>query len=163
MSILVLDDFELEPVYLIGIYTNMESYRLAFHLNQVLNIQLKRSEKDIMFYDKDGEVANFPFFLFHNEEEDIHFTLIENKASIEKQKNSADALDLFVDLPSISIEEKHLIPEASSVNYFFKIETELLEFDDFDHLIPVIKKIPRIITVQYIDYEGLKNKNNLIF
>ncbi len=163
MPKLILDDFDLEPIYLIGIYTNMESFRLAFYLNRELGIQLKRSENDMMLYGKDGETTNFPFFLFHNEKEDILFTLIENKASVERKSKDDEQVDLFTSLPSLDIEEKYLIPEEETVDYFFKIETELLESYDFDHLISLIKKIPQIITVRSIDYEGLKNKNNLIF
>lgn len=142
----------------------MESFQLAFHLNRVINIGLKRSENDMMFYDKDGEPANFPFFLFDNEKEDIRFTLIENKVSIKRHNSDKITLDLFASLPSlINTEEKYLIPEESSIDYFFKIETDLFESSDFDHLIPLIKEIPKIVTVRHIDYEGLKNKNNLIF
>jgi len=163
LSKLVLDDFELDPMYIIGIYTNMEAYRLAFYLNQALNIHLKRAENDMAFYDRDGEETNYPFFLFYNEKEDVQFTLIENKISIEEQVNDNNVLNLFANLPLLVTKEKILVPEESAVDFFFKIETELLEVDDFDHLIPLIKKIPQIATVRYINYEGLKNKNNLIF
>ncbi len=162
LSKLVLDDFEMTPTYLVGIHSNMEGYKLAFHLNRSLDLHLTRTDKDIEFCDKYGEEIHFPFFLFYNEKEDVQFTLIENKVSIEKPSNET-SLDLFADLQTTSVEKKYLIPEESKVDFFFKIESDLLDSDEFDHWIPLIKKIPQIVTVRQIDYEGLKNKNNLIF
>ncbi len=163
MSKLVLDDFELDPIYLLGIYSHMESYRLAYHLNRVLHIQLKRAESDVNFYDRDGAVTNYPFFMFYNEKEDITYTLFENKTVLEKQKSNGNVPDLFAEFVSVTEQERYLIPEESQVDFFLKIETELLELEDFDHLIPIVKEIPQIITVRYLDYEGLRSKNNLIF
>ena len=75
---LYIDEFDEVDYELIAIHTSLESYRLAYFLNQKLPILLSRDKDEIQIKLKEGEV-HFTRYLYENKEENTNWNLIENK------------------------------------------------------------------------------------
>lgn len=143
---------------LIAIHGNIEDYKLAFLINKHLNFTLKRKEKDLDFYKKEGHIT-FSVFEHQNIERDDTFYLISNiyKAVTEKITSAGSLFET-------SNEEKthFLIPEFKTTEYFLKIVSDEPEIYE-QKLVAQLNKIPSIITTYQVDLNNLKSKNNLNF
>lgn len=149
-----INDFDSTDYELIAIHSNLEDYRLAYFINQLLDIQLQKNNKAIEVKMKEGKSA-FQYFMFDDEIQDICWHLVENRSVLNtKQHESSlfDTLDTTV----------HLVPEFKKADYVFKIDNTDSFFDsDF-----VLKQLSqnKFITLAYtINQDKLKSKNNLIF
>ncbi|MCX2678853.1 IPExxxVDY family protein [Galbibacter sp. EGI 63066] len=149
----LLDDFYEHPYTLIAIHGSLEDYRLAYFLNLELNIKLERLDNDVNI----AEQGNVPAFKWFDEENEVSWNLLKNKAKVVLDRTEPD---LFGKNPAI--QAKFLIPEYNKVDYFLKIDEEGTYKNEIPALIK-IKKIPGIITAYKIDTQQLKSKNNLIF
>ena len=128
-------DFEL-----FGIQSNAKEFKLAWHLNKVLGIELVKS-KDIVF-----NYVTLPTLVISN------FTFITPHTSFILLKNK-----------SLSDAETHfLLPEHHNIEYFLMIKNES---DTFDPSLCVtnIAHIPIIKACNRVDIDKLTNKENLIF
>ena len=157
MHKLILDDFIEDIDYaLIGIHCSIEDYRLAYLLNQYLNLGLKRKSKDIEYIDD----HSFSIFEWEDEKRLMMWHLVSNSSRIEVVTES-QGISLFNDQERL-IKTNHLIPEYNRVNYVLKIG------DNPDQKIRkkalnIIKSIPHIITAYDIDPDNLKTTDHLIF
>lgn len=141
------DEFIDDEFELLGIHTTLESYHLAYFINSVFNVQLKRTEV----------LLEFDFYEFNDHKNQAVWNLISNRGSQEKDSKKVLQESLF--LP----EEKeiiYLLPEYKKVDYLVKIEQNTCAIEN---MIENIKTIPQIITTFAIDTSNLKSKNNLIF
>lgn len=150
----VLDDLLEDHSLLLAIYSSSEIYRIAYHINRVLNINLKRQDKDIDLQ-VGGIVVDYPFYHFFDKIENTDYYFIANKG-IAKTKPEEELNLLFKEA---NIYHTYLIPERKNVDYFLKIENpdSSLDFREY------IKQIHEIKTVHEMDIAGIKSYNNLIF
>ena len=149
-----LEDFCEEEYTLIGIHTVLEDYRLAYLLNENLQIRFSKSQKDLEF-EGDKNNGSFSIYNFHSKKYAFDWSLIANISKIEHQA----ALNEFF---SITETRTYLIPEAKKVDFFIKISGEL-DAEFVKDTIKKIKKIEQVITSYSIDKNTLKSKDFLIF
>ena len=148
-------DFEYDHDYiLIGIHTVLEDYRLAYFLNQTLRLSLKRYKEDLDF---PINKCSFPFYIFEDEASFISWSLISNKY-FSNEKSNTDFDSLFED----KLETRYLIPEKNQVDFFLKINGNILE-KKIQKVLTVIKNTNKVITSYTINPNSLKTRDNLIF
>ena len=155
---LILDDFlDEEQFALIGIHCTIEDYRLAFLINQVLEIQLKRKPEDIQF---SKDKSNFALFEWKEHKQQIIYHLVANVCKV-KQDQKQQENSLFGN-ENFGSTNHYLLPEFKKVNYLLKVETDIT-FNKEKLILNKLLKIPQIVTAYSIDADTLKTKNNLIF
>ena len=125
---------------LIGICSQLDDFKLCWHLNKHLDIDLIRDVNDISSVHQKKKVDIF-FSLFNHidAENNLHYSIISNK--------------------SLSI---NLIPEQKQTDYFLKIVGEI-DLIDQSEIVKKIKQIENVITAFSIDISSLKSKENIIF
>jgi len=134
-----------EPEYnftLYGILSALKEYKLAWHLNSELNIQLDK-QKDIEIDFLNSQNLVISNFLF--ETEHSLFRLLKNKSVDQFEENSA-----------------FLIPELNKFDYLILVQG----FDDTynsKQLKSIFTSIPMIQYVQSFAVGDLKSRENLIF
>jgi hypothetical protein len=148
-------DFEFDHDYLlIGIHSTLDDYRMAYFLNQNLDIQLRRYKDDLDF-----ELSNcsFPLYKFEDESAFTSWSLISNKY-VFTENVLVDGGNLFPEQTKIS----YLIPEKKQVDYFIKIYG-LSDDKAFSTMLNHINKMNHIMASYAIDPLELKSRDNLIF
>ena len=139
--------------FLIGINSILESYKIVFKLNQELNLNFVRAEKDI---DLPKEKAYYSRFIAKNNSEEIIYDFFSNKFQKIIFPNNVSSLNLF-DYPFSK--EVYLLKEFKEADYFIK------SLDQKDHyeIINNIRKIPEISIIYNLNSNEIRNKENLIF
>lgn len=155
---LYIDEFDEVDYELLAIHTSLESYRLAYFLNQKLPILLSRDKDEIQIKLKEGEV-HFTRYLYENKEGNTNWNLIENKNEILIQKIDNDT-NLFANTSLTIATKVYLIPELKKVDYFLRIEEASLSIEEIAN---TIQTIDRVEAVYSINTNQIKSKNNLIF
>ena len=154
---LQLEDFDQIDYDLIAIYTTLEDYRLAFKINQQLDILLSKNTKEIPI-EISKQNPSFSRFTFEDEQKRMIWDLIQNKQEIMlpvPEKSATLFEDKMVATPV------NLITELRKVDYLLKIEHEnQIQIKD---IISKLKKMDVISTVYEVDAKDIKSKNNLIF
>lgn len=154
---LQLEDFDQIDYDLIAIYTTLEDYRLAFKINQQLDILLSKNTNEIPI-EISKQNASFSRFTFEDEQKRMTWDLIQNKQEIMlpvPEKSATLFEDKMVATPV------NLITELRKVDYLLKIEHEnQIQIKD---IISKLKKMDVISTVYEVDAKDIKSKNNLIF
>ncbi|WP_310554589.1 IPExxxVDY family protein [Flavobacterium sp.] len=152
-----LEDFDEIDYNLIAIYSSLEDYKLAFKLNQNLDILLSKNSIEIPI-EVQEKVAYFSRFTFEDEEKMMVWDLIQNKQEIQLPVQTS-TVNLF--------ENKNitrrvaLVSELKKVDYFLKIEyNSQCKITD---IVDNINKIDSISAVYEINTDKIKSKNNLIF
>jgi hypothetical protein len=148
-------DFISVDYELIAIHTSIEDYRLSYFLNKVLNIKLSKNNLNIEIKTSEGK-SSFNHYFYDDKENDVQWSLVENKTSIAsvktKTKSLFDNLELSV----------FLLPEFKKADYLLKIENIDSYFKPEEY-IHKIESISQIIKSYTIDQNKLKSKHNLIF
>ena len=152
---ILINDFISEDYELIAIHSSMDDYKLAFTLNAVLDIRLKKNDSNIQIEIEEGKSA-FSNYIFEDEENDVIWSLIENKTTILTAKNETSQLFDAVDITVF------LLPEYKKADYLLKIENIDYDFNE-EEIIGKILSIKNISTVYALYPTNLKSKNNLIF
>ncbi len=154
---LQLEDFDQIDYDLIAIYTTLEDYRLAFKINQQLDILLSKNSNEIPI-EISKQIASFSRFTYEDEQKQMNWDLIQNKQELMlpvPTKNTS----LFED--KMVATQVSLIAELRKVDYLLKIEHEnQIQIKD---IISKLKKMDVISTVYEVDAKDIKSKNNLIF
>ncbi len=146
---------EIEHDYtLIGITSVLEDYHLAFRINQLFNITLRRNKKVLNFAKNKAE---FSIYDFENLKTFNFWSLITNKQIIE-EKTIKNTFNLFDSLYSTYI----LVPEKKEVDYFLKIEGEYTS-QKIEKIIQSIQTIGGVQVCYRINPLLLKSKTNLIY
>jgi len=130
------DEFDYE---MIGICCHQVDYRLAWGINEKLNLQLSKADEDFISVNKKGQhLSNHSLYEFKDVENLIEYYLIKNKN-----------------------EGKFLIPEKQNIDYFlFLFENHTVNPED---LILNLKNIPNILAVFSFDPEEISSTENLVF
>jgi len=149
-----LEDFCEDNYTLIGIHTALEDFKLAYLLNNNLDIHFSRAKFNLDFESKESK-ASFSIYEYVNEKYDFDWYLIANSFAEEK-RNVNDTL-------AFSTETKtYLIPEKKGVDYFIKIVGESNQ-ELIYKTVNEIKKINQVVTSYIVDTNTLKSKDFLIF
>lgn len=141
---------------LIAIHSNLEEYRLAFFLNEKLNIKLKRKNNDIGL----NEIkANYSIYEYLEEAMYLKWIFFSNK-SLVSEVSINEASNLF-NQESFVQYEMRLINQPKGVDYFLIIEN----VKNKTYVEKVLKKISEIrgVITSFISEKKLENKENLIF
>ncbi|WP_299124426.1 IPExxxVDY family protein [uncultured Tenacibaculum sp.] len=149
-----IDDFSDNDYALIGIHTVLSEYRLAYLLNQYLQIKFCRASYDLDFTRKNNQ-SSYAVYEYTNVELEYDWFLISNKY---KSTQKTISTSLFNESDSIM----HLVSEKKKVDYFLKIEGDF----DYEYIVKTIEKInqiPQVITSYEVEVESLKSKDFLIF
>jgi len=147
-----------DEMLVFAIHSASEGYRLAYMLNKHLSLSLARKDTDVEIK-KDQTVLNYPLFEYKDEENNNDFYLINNKCSI-TEITAFSTGRLFN--PETEETTHYLIPEMKKTDYFFKINSESLDYFKAKFL-SKIPFITLISTAYEVDFDSLKSKNNLIF
>lgn len=151
------DEFIDDCFDLIAIHCNLEDYRLAYLINNELNICLKRKDLDL---DYKYNAASYSIYEWENSQEYTSWNLISNVC-----KREVDMLystgSLFENATQTT-KTFHLIPEMPKVDYFLKITSDV--YLNRERLyISQLQNIPQIVTCYKVDLDTIKNKDHLIF
>ncbi|WP_298997097.1 IPExxxVDY family protein [uncultured Tenacibaculum sp.] len=149
-----INDFSNDDYTLIGVHTTLNDYRLAYLLNKHLQVNFRRANYDLDFFQKNIE-SSYVVYEYTNTKLDQDWFLISN---VFKYTLEAESISLFGQSDSTSF----LIPEKKKVDFFLKIEGEF-DYDFIVKLIENINQIPQIITSYEIEVNSLKSKDFLIF
>lgn len=144
---LCLEDFEL-----IAVHSDMIDYALAYHLNQITGLRLKRNANDLCF----EKGLRFSVFEWTDESNENNWMLVNNQCKVERQN-----YDTGLFKSAASVVSQQLIHEKKEVDFFIKIETD--QTDLIQTTVELVNKIPNVITAYRIDPDTLRSKKNLIF
>ena len=157
---LYLDEFDEVDYDLIAIHSSLEEYRLAYFINQELPIILSKSKDEIGVTVKEGE-AYFSKYIFEDQNNDVLWSLIQNKNEIVVQKKSTGQ-NLFLNTNVEIATKVFLISDLKKVDYFLKIENNKTTLNT-EEILNKLKKIDRISAAYAVVPDTIKSKNNLIF
>lgn len=124
---------------MIGICSHHNDYRLAWGLNEKLNIQLNKVADDYIVVNKKGiRMSEHSLYEFKDAENLIEYYLIKNKN-----------------------QGKFLIPEKPLIDYFlFLFENHIL---DPNELIDDLREIPSVLGTYVFDPEEFSSTENIVF
>lgn len=124
---------------MIGICSHHNDYRLAWSLNERLNIQLTKSEDDYIVVNKKGlRMSEHSFYEFRDTENLTEYYLIKNKS-----------------------QGKFLIPEKPAIDYFlFLFENHVL---DPIELVEDLKNVSSVLGGFVFDPEEFDSTENIVF
>jgi len=152
-------NFEIEHDYtLICIHTSLEDYRLAFFINQHLDIKLKRRFDDLDFK---NNKAGFSLYEYDDKASFCTYNLIANKyleVEYRTSKNNALFFNTLIGETKIN----YLINDKIKVDFFLKITGDL-SLQQINKILDCLNKIQQIITAYTTNPKKLKQKAHLIF
>ena len=155
MSKVLTLDYENEHEYtLIGIHATLEDYRLAFYLNSLLDIRLKRQPEDL---DINSEMSMFSLFTYDCKHTFSSWSLIANKHIFDANSNVKSSYLFQEDYQTIV-----LIKERKQVDFFLKIESDF-DTEELNEIMKKVNTITHVITSYIINPKTLKSKDFLIF
>lgn len=130
-------DFEL-----FGIVCNIKEYRLAWHINQTMNITLQKQD-DIRIEYADKTSILISNFLHQSDYQSIE--LLQNKL-----------------VSGGNLKMKFLIPELQQFDFLLKVKDETGELDS-ENINTMIKGIHVVEYAMRLNFDNLKSKENLLF
>lgn len=125
---------------LLGVRTSLKGYKLAWHLNKILNTKLVK-QQDLVIHFRKGVTGSYDHYAFHT---------------------PLNALSLFRNRPSDT--EKavpELVPEFAHFDFIIMTQSE--ETLSSNRLQEYLRVIPSIELVALIPLSALKSKDNFIF
>ncbi len=125
---------------LLGIRTALKGYKLAWHINQLLNTRLVRKD-DLVLHYKKGQEGRYDHFAFQTPLNNLH--LFRNKPQ-EMEKS----------VPSLAPEFPH---------FDFILMTQSEESLSGNRLQEYLRNIPSVELATLIPLASLKSKENFIF
>lgn len=157
-----IDDFVTIDYELIAIHSSTEDYRLAYFINQTLQILLEKSTKDISVTSAKAEGC-FSRFVFEDAHTGAIWDFMQNKTTRAITKTtSTSSASLFSEAEIDIAASSSLLPELKKVDYILKVENVPSSFKP-DAIVNQLLGIKHITTAYTIDHDKLKSKNNLIF
>ena len=154
---LLVDDFYNDTFSLLAIHCTIEDYRVAYLLNQFLQIKLNRNPQDLDFK---YVAASYAIYEWEDKSQQMTWSLVSNVCK--KEEDSLISTGSLFDTQSKIIRTHNLIPEFKKVNYLLKIDNDG-NFINEKTIIHKIQEISQIAAVYSIDVSQLKSKENLIF
>lgn len=155
-----LGEFDKIDYHLIAIHTSLEDYRLAYFINQLLQINLCKNGNEIQVNIKEGE-TKFSRFSYQDIENTVYWNLIQNRNEVIQKKNEKSQ-NLFSNIDMEVSTKVYLLSEYKKVDYFLKIENmdNIMNVDEIQVLLNTINSVS---TAYSVDSTKIKAKNNLIF
>ncbi|MAB48607.1 MAG: hypothetical protein CMC05_08245 [Flavobacteriaceae bacterium] len=153
---LMVDDFYDDTYKLIAIHCGLEDYRLAYLLNQSLDLRLQRKKEDI---DMEYLKSSYSIFEWDNASQYVTWNLVSNVCK--KEEDSLYSTGLFQTNEKV-IKTFNLVPEYKKVDYFIKISDEIQNVNE-KLILNKLQNIPQIITSYSVNPSELKSKDHLIF
>lgn len=145
------EDLLEETVFsLFAIHSNLEDYALAYALNSVLGLHLRRTVKDLEL-DRDGF---FVVFEWKDQTSYREWTLFKNSGT---EYSRGSEVGLFKNEPEVK--RRSLIPEKREVDFFLKLEGDEKNLK----LLPGLLSIPKVSTAYRLETAKLKSRYNLIY
>lgn len=127
--------------YLVGIIFPEKEYKLAWHLNRLLKINLAKNDDIIHnLMDFNLNISNFSYSTEHT-----IWRLLRNKC-----------------LPEVENTSNYLLPELKDFDFIFQIEGDT-ETMDTPLILKNIQSVPKCRYAIQLSIEKLKSKENLIF
>ena len=124
---------------LLGITTTAKGYKLAWDINQMIDIHLVK-QPDLVVGFKNNEEKSFSFYAYE--------TLLNR-------------LKLFKNKPEGETGKYFLVPEFPHFDFILSIQMEEQAVDN--NLITRIRTIPAVQLATNIPLDGLKSKSNFVF
>lgn len=153
---LLVDDFYDDTYKLIAIHCGLEDYRLAYLLNQSLELNLERKSDDLDFeYLK----SSYSIFEWNNTSQYVTWNLISNVCK--KEEDSLYSIGLFQEREKV-LKTFNLVPECKKVDYFIKISDEIQNVNE-KLILNRLQSISQIITSYSVNPLQLKSRDHLIF
>lgn len=153
---LMVDDFYDDTYKLIAIHCRLEDYRLAYLLNQSLDLRLQRKTEDI---DMEYLKSSYSIFEWNNTSQYVTWNLVSNVCK--KEEDSLYSTGLFQTNEKV-IKTFNLVPEYKKVDFFIKISDEIQNVNE-KVILRKLQDIPQIITSYSVNPSKLKSKDHLIF
>jgi hypothetical protein len=153
---LMVDDFYDDTYKLIAIHCRLEDYRLAYLLNQSLDLRLQRKTEDI---DMEYLKSSYSIFEWNNTSQYVTWNLVSNVCK--KEEDSLYSTGLFQTNEKV-IKTFNLVPEYKKVDFFIKISDEIQNVIE-KVILRKLQDIPQIITSYSVNPSKLKSKDHLIF
>ncbi len=153
---LLVDDFYDDTYKLIAIHCGLEDYRLAYLLNQSLDLKLQRKTEDL---DMEYLKSSYSIFEWNNVSQYVTWNLVSNVCK--KEEDSLYSTGLFQTNEKV-IKTLNLVPEYKKVDYFIKISEEIQNVNE-KLILNKLQNIPQIITSYSVNPTELKSKDHLIF
>jgi hypothetical protein len=124
---------------MIGICSHHNDYRLAWGINELLNIQLSKASEDYVAVNKKGiRVSVHSLYEYKDEDCLTEYYLVKNKSH-----------------------GKLLIPEKPSIDYFlFLFENHLVEPEE---LTQQLREIPSVLATFLFNPEEIHSTENIVF
>lgn len=142
---------------IIAIYTNEQDYRLAFLLNQYLNLQLKKSSSILNKTKK----TNFTVFEYEDATLFQNWILLTNYCYV-NSKITTNSFDLFKDKPTLFKKKIYYLKKYKKASFLLKLVADK-DSEYFNNLIQTLQQIPQIYAADMLFLDKIKNKKLLIF
>jgi hypothetical protein len=125
---------------LLGIVAPIEQYRFCWHLNQMLNFNLRINNDIEIQLNKKARKYFFPIYEYGEQSGTIKHYLYNNEDDGE-----------------------YLLPEFKHLDFLWLIKDDIMHDDDVGLLISSIKALPAVQLITELTNEKIKNKQHLIF
>jgi hypothetical protein len=154
---LLVDDFYDDTYKLIAIYCRLEDYRLAYLLNQNLDLNLERKSTDLDFKYLE---SSYSIFEWNNKAQYVTWNLVSNVCK--KEEEGLFSTGTLFETNENVLKTFNLISELNKVDYFIKISDEIQNVDE-NLILSRLQTIPQIITSYSVNPLKIKSKDYLIF
>lgn len=159
MQKLKLDNaFYLDEVVVYGLVSQLPSYRMAFFLNQSLDLKLSRAPEDKKFQYKKNDLF-YSTFTFEDIRKDLDWFLVANKNPVIYETQSEDPEDQLLQARIVS--GLPLVPNLKLMDYFLGYYGE--ENHALNQNINLqLKELSYVSTLQKIDVSQTKNIEHIL-
>jgi hypothetical protein len=125
-------------ISLIGISSQLRSYRLSFAMNEAMNFKFKRIDDFQLQGSQQDDILQFPFFIYDDTDMKNHFCLVGNHHPA-----------------------GNLVPSLRQVDYFLMARNPL-EDDAKQALLSKVRKISKVMAALEIDPLKTKDMDMLL-
>jgi hypothetical protein len=140
---------------IIAIYTDQPDYRLAFLLNQKLNIGLYRSSSI-----KQKNRTNYTVFEYKEQNHPRQWYLINNHCFVEEELVGDH--DLFGEVSHLFQKKHYYVKKYKKVHYFLKIQGDDI-YEIIDFIIKEIEQISLIYAMDKLSHDNYLTKKLQVF
>jgi len=144
-----------EEFHLIAIYSTEEDYRMAFLLNQFLDLKLIKTPSIIT----PNNHAQYSVFEYNDENLYRFWQLIYNHSTIKKEVKAS--YDLFSRETESYDKSVFYIKELQKAAFFLKITADEKK-RYYNYIVKKIKKIPQVYTCELLSLDKIKERQKLL-
>jgi len=148
----ITDELYDDNYLLIAIHSDLEGHAMAYAINSVCGLLLKRMDRD-HYLDDDRHFASFDW---EDQINGAYWCLIANSCEVELAMASGGLFD-----NDLSKRRDPLIREHREVDFFLKLESG--EPGTMAAALAAIKALDRVKTAYPLEPQSLKSKRNLTF